>query len=59
MRAPDGSSISCPSPIKTANELKNHARKFWSWHNVDHDMKDAIDLRDTDGRDPALCAAEI
>lgn len=36
---------------------------FWKllaepkWRNVDHDMKEAIDLRDTDGRDPALYAA--
>jgi hypothetical protein len=36
---------------------------FWNlvaepkWHNVDHDMKEAIDLRDTGGRDPAFYAA--
>jgi hypothetical protein len=36
---------------------------FWKlvaepkWHNVDHDMKEAIDLRDTDKGDPALYAA--
>jgi hypothetical protein len=36
---------------------------FWKlvaepkWHNVDHDMKEAIDLRDAGGRDPALYAA--
>jgi hypothetical protein len=36
---------------------------FWrllaqpKWHNVDHDMKTAIDLRDTGGRDPAFYAA--
>lgn len=36
---------------------------FWTlvaqpkWHNVDHDMKEAIDLRDTGGRDPAFYAA--
>jgi hypothetical protein len=36
---------------------------FWrllaqpKWHNVDHDMKEAIDLRDTSGRDPAFYAA--
>jgi len=36
---------------------------FWrlvaepKWHNVDHDMKEAIDLRDTGGRDPAFYAA--
>jgi hypothetical protein len=36
---------------------------FWKlvaepkWHNVDHDMKEAIDLRDTGGRDPASYAA--
>jgi hypothetical protein len=36
---------------------------FWnlvadpSWSNVDLDMKEAIDLRDTDGRDPAFYAA--
>ena len=38
-------------------------KPFWAlvadpkWKNVDHDMKEAIDLRDTDGRDPALYAA--
>jgi hypothetical protein len=37
---------------------------FWGlvsdpkWKNVDHDMKEAIDLRDTDGRDPALYGAK-
>ena len=37
---------------------------FWQlladpkWANVDHDMKEAIDLRDTGGRDPALYAAK-
>lgn len=37
---------------------------FWDlvadpkWKNVDHDMKEALDLRDTDGRDPALYAAK-
>jgi hypothetical protein len=36
---------------------------FWKlvaepkWQNVDHDIKEAIDLRDTGGRDPALYAA--
>jgi hypothetical protein len=36
---------------------------FWQsvgdpkWKNVDHDMKEAIDLRDTHGRDPAFYAA--
>lgn len=36
---------------------------FWKlvaepkWYNVDHDMKEAIDLRDTGGRDPAFYAA--
>jgi hypothetical protein len=36
---------------------------FWKlvaapkWKNVDHDMKEAIDLRDTGGRDPAFYAA--
>ena len=36
---------------------------FWKllalpkWNNVDHDMKEAIDLRDTGGRDPAFYAA--
>jgi hypothetical protein len=36
---------------------------FWrllaqqKWHNVDHDMKEAIDLRDTGGRDPVFYAA--
>jgi len=28
------------------------------WKNVDHDMKEAIDLRDTKGRDPELYAAK-
>lgn len=28
------------------------------WQNVDHDMKEAIDLRDSGGRDPALFAAK-
>ena len=37
---------------------------FWSlvadpkWKSVDHDMKEAIDLRDSGGRDPALFAAK-
>lgn len=37
---------------------------FWSlvaepkWVNVDHDIKEAIDLRDNGGRDPALYAAK-
>lgn len=37
---------------------------FWNlvsapeWENVDHDMKEAIDLRDNDGRDPAWYAAK-
>jgi hypothetical protein len=37
---------------------------FWrlvtdpKWKNVDHDMKEAIDLRDTNGRDPAFYAAK-
>lgn len=37
---------------------------FWSlvadpmWQSVDHDMKEAIDLRDSGGRDPALFAAK-
>jgi hypothetical protein len=36
---------------------------FWKlvadrkWHNVDQDLKEAIDLRDTGGRDPAFYAA--
>lgn len=36
---------------------------FWDlvsdpkWRNVDHDMKEAVDLRDSDGRDPAWYAA--
>lgn len=36
---------------------------FWDlvadskWKNVDHDIKEAIDFRDTDGRDPAFYAA--
>lgn len=40
------------------------ANPFWrlcsdpKWKNVDHDMKEAIDLRDTGGRDPALYAAK-
>lgn len=39
-------------------------RPFWDlvsapkWKNVDHDMKEAVDLRDTLGRDPALYAAK-
>jgi hypothetical protein len=38
-------------------------REFWSitkdlvWQNVDIDMKEAIDLRDSNGRDPAFYAA--
>jgi hypothetical protein len=28
------------------------------WKNVDHDMKEAIDLRDANGRDPAFYAAK-
>jgi hypothetical protein len=38
-------------------------KPFWSsvaeqkWSNVDHDMKQAIDLRDNNGRDPAFYAA--
>jgi hypothetical protein len=37
---------------------------FWKlvadpkWKNVDHDMKEAIDLRDANGRDPAFYAAK-
>ncbi|MDN3556843.1 AbiJ-NTD4 domain-containing protein [Halomonas maura] len=37
---------------------------FWNlvsapmWQSVDHDMKEAIDLRDSGGRDPALFAAK-
>jgi hypothetical protein len=37
---------------------------FWAiatdakWKNVDHDMKEAIDLRDSGGRDPAFYAAK-
>lgn len=37
---------------------------FWAlvrdpmWQSVDHDMKEAIDLRDSGGRDPALFAAK-
>lgn len=36
---------------------------FWTlaaeakWKNVDHDMKEALDLRDSDGRDPSFYAA--
>ncbi|WP_334262045.1 hypothetical protein [Bradyrhizobium sp. 6(2017)] len=43
-----------------AQEIEN---PFWrlvadpKWHNVDHDMKEAIDLRDTGGCDPAFYAA--
>ena len=39
-------------------------KEFWSitkdvlWKNVDIDMKEAIDLRDSDGRDPSLYAAK-
>ncbi len=39
-------------------------RPFWNlvsapeWESVDHDMKEAIDLRDIGGRDPALHAAK-
>lgn len=46
---------------KVAQEIET---PFWKlvaqpkWHNVDHDMKEAIDLRDTRGRDPALYAAK-
>ena len=42
---------------------RNVEAPFWTlvagpkWGNVDHDMKDAIDLRDTGGRDPAWYAA--
>jgi hypothetical protein len=38
-------------------------KPFWAlvadakWKNVDHDMKEAVDLRDTAGRDPALYAS--
>lgn len=41
-------------------EIENH---FWQlvaspqWANVDLDMKEALDLRDSDGRDPAFYAA--
>jgi hypothetical protein len=40
------------------------AAPFWKlmaeqkWKNVDHDMKEAIDLRDASGRDPAFYAAK-
>ena len=34
--------------------LLNDAR----WKNVDHDMKEALDLRDTEGRDTAFYAAK-
>lgn len=40
------------------------AAPFWAlvadskWKNVDHDLKEAIDLRDTGGRDPAFYAAK-
>ncbi|MBK5956833.1 hypothetical protein CCR97_01170 [Rhodoplanes elegans] len=39
-------------------------KPFWrlvsdpKWQNVDYDMKDAIDRRDTQGRDPALYAGK-
>lgn len=42
---------------------KNVEAPFWplvagpKWSNVDHDMKEAVDLRDTGGRDPAWYAA--
>jgi hypothetical protein len=44
--------------------LQQIEEPFWrlvaspKWANVDHDMKEAIDLRDTDGRDPGLYAAK-
>ena len=45
----------------TADQIE---RPFWDfvsepkWKNVDHDMKEAIDLRDSNGRDPAFYAAK-
>lgn len=47
---------------ETTHELIE--KPFWrlvsgsKWHNVDHDMKEAVDLRDTRGRDPAWYAAK-
>jgi hypothetical protein len=44
--------------------LDNIERPFWSlvsapkWTNVDHDMKESIDLRDSGGRDPSWYAAK-
>lgn len=45
----------------TTNQI---AEPFWilvadpKWKNVDHDMKEALDLRDSGGRDPAFYAAK-
>ncbi|WP_417684975.1 AbiJ-NTD4 domain-containing protein [Pseudidiomarina gelatinasegens] len=44
--------------------LRQIEQPFWNlvgdpmWQSVDHDMKEAIDLRDSGGRDPALFAAK-
>ncbi|MFT6390375.1 MAG: hypothetical protein ACJAUP_003777 [Cellvibrionaceae bacterium] len=46
------------------NVTREIEQPFWvlvgdpMWQNVDHDMKEAIDLRDSGGRDPALFAAK-
>lgn len=44
--------------------MRQIEQPFWDlvgdpiWQSVDHDMKEAIDLRDSGGRDPALFAAK-
>lgn len=44
--------------------MREIEQPFWNlvgdpmWQSVDHDMKEAIDLRDSGGRDPALFAAK-
>lgn len=44
--------------------MRQIEQPFWTlvgdpiWQSVDHDMKEAIDLRDSGGRDPALFAAK-
>jgi len=53
--------IQISSDDTTADQIE---RPFWKlvdapiWTNVDTDMKEAIDLRDTNGRDPAWYAAK-
>jgi len=53
--------IQLSSDSKTTDQVE---RPFWSlvaapkWKNVDLDMKEAIDLRDSQGRDPALHSAK-